>query len=248
MISRIHDRLGTAGFVLAIVALMVALSGGAYAAQAGLSGKQKKEVKKIAQTEAKKFATAGPPGAPGSNGKDGSNGSNGSNGKDGAPGAVGPQGPQGVPGAPGPQGAQGPKGEPWTPDNTLPAGATETGTWYFASNGEEVQYAPISFPIPLKKADADSMIIETFKKNAASTPNCPGSSEEPKAEPGVLCIYTSDKGTSLLFGQPNGVFKLLKTGEEAGVSPSGGLLLFEFIAATQTMAGSFAVRAPLAAP
>ena len=49
MISKLHNRLGTAGFVVAIIALVAALSGGAYAAQqANLSKQQKKEVKKIA--------------------------------------------------------------------------------------------------------------------------------------------------------------------------------------------------------
>ena len=44
MFSKLHERLGTAGFVVAIVALVAALAGTAFAA-AGLNGKQKKEVK-----------------------------------------------------------------------------------------------------------------------------------------------------------------------------------------------------------
>jgi hypothetical protein len=80
MLHRIHQRLGTAGFVISIIALIAALCGGAYAASGGLTGKQKKEVKKIA----KQFA--GTPGAPGAAGTPGSNGTNG---KDGAPGKEG---------------------------------------------------------------------------------------------------------------------------------------------------------------
>lgn len=93
MFSRIHEKLGTAGFIIAIVALVAALSGGAYAAKSGLSGKEKKEVQKIAKKEATKFAgkpgangaagPAGPVGPAGANGKDGSNGTNGT------PGAAG---------------------------------------------------------------------------------------------------------------------------------------------------------------
>jgi hypothetical protein len=48
MISRIHSKLGTAGLVVALVALVVALTGVAFAAS-GLNSKQKKEVKKIAK-------------------------------------------------------------------------------------------------------------------------------------------------------------------------------------------------------
>jgi len=87
VISRIHDRLGTAGFIISIVALIAALGGGAYAASGGLTPKQKKEVKKIA----KQFA-----------------------GKDGAQGPVGAQGPQGATGAQGATGVPGEKGDDGT--------------------------------------------------------------------------------------------------------------------------------------
>ena len=53
MLTRIHRKLGTAGFVISIVALVAALGGGAYAASGGLTGKQKKEVEKIAKKYAK---------------------------------------------------------------------------------------------------------------------------------------------------------------------------------------------------
>jgi hypothetical protein len=48
MLRRVHQKLGTAGFVISIVALVAALGGGAYAASGSLSGKQKQEVSKIA--------------------------------------------------------------------------------------------------------------------------------------------------------------------------------------------------------
>lgn len=101
MISRIHQKLGTAGFVISIVALVAALGGGAYAASGGLTGKQKKEVEKIAKRYAGKpgatgatgpAGAAGPAGAkgdtgakgdPGTNGTAGSNGTNGTNGANG---------------------------------------------------------------------------------------------------------------------------------------------------------------------
>jgi collagen triple helix repeat protein len=94
-VRAIREPFGTAGLVVACIALIAALGGTALAAKGALTGKQRKEVEKIA----KKFA--GKPGAPGAQGpagaagKDGSNGTNGTNGKDGAPGSAG------APGAPG---------------------------------------------------------------------------------------------------------------------------------------------------
>ena len=73
MFSRMHDKLGTAGLVVAIVALVFAMVGGAYAA-GGLTKQQEKQVTKIA----KKYA-----------------------GKPGAQGPQGPQGPAGLVGAKG---------------------------------------------------------------------------------------------------------------------------------------------------
>ena len=85
MLASFRDRFGTAGVIVAVIALVVALGGTALAASGALTGKQKKEVEKIA----KKFQGTGPAGAQGpagANGKDGSNGSNGTNGSPGAPG------------------------------------------------------------------------------------------------------------------------------------------------------------------
>lgn len=101
MLNRIRNQIGTAGLIVAVVALVVALSGGAYAAtNATDSGKRNhkkakknkkkkskgvsvKQVRKIAKQEAKKFANSNP----------------------------GPVGPVGLPGAPGPKGDKGDKGD-----------------------------------------------------------------------------------------------------------------------------------------
>lgn len=93
MLRRVQRQTGTAGLVVAIVALVFAMLGGAYAAthasrqgkkggHAGLTSKQKSEIKKLIAQSAK----PGPPGSPGSAGKDGANGTNGTNGTDGADG------------------------------------------------------------------------------------------------------------------------------------------------------------------
>jgi hypothetical protein len=104
VISRIHSKLGTAGFIISIVALVAALGGGAYAASAKLNSTQKKEVTKIAQSEAKKFAgKQGPAGATGPAGPAGPAGAAGAKGDAGAAGATGTgtEGKQGIQGTPG---------------------------------------------------------------------------------------------------------------------------------------------------
>jgi hypothetical protein len=163
MFNRIHQKLGTAGFIISIVALVAALGGGAYAASGGLNGKQKKEVEKIA----KKFA-----GKPGTNGTNGSNGSPGAKGDAGAAGGAGAAG-QSVTGTPIAVGstectakAGGVKytsasgtnavcnGKDGTTGftSTLPAGKTETGVWAFGpagAPGGTLKVPVASFNIPL---------------------------------------------------------------------------------------------------
>jgi hypothetical protein len=87
-VRAIREPFGTAGLVVACVALILALTGAAFAA-AGLTGKQKKEVEKIA----KKFA--GKPGAPGASGPAGPQGPTGAKGDAGVAGANGTNGSNG---------------------------------------------------------------------------------------------------------------------------------------------------------
>ncbi len=102
-VRAIREPFGTAGLVVACVALIAALGGTALAA-AKLNSTQKKEVEKIAKKFAGKPGAPGAPGAvgpqgsPGANGKDGLNGTNGTDGKDGENGT---DGSPGAPGAPG---------------------------------------------------------------------------------------------------------------------------------------------------
>jgi hypothetical protein len=267
MISRIHDRLGSAGFVLAIVALVAALGGGAYAASGGLTGKQKKEVEKIAKKYAGKpgapgaAGPAGPKGDKGDAGAAGANGTNGTNGKDGANGTNGKSVETGA--ATPAECKEGGatvqvageaatkkkvcNGSPWTADGTLPEGATETGTWQFEDNGAEFLFAPISFPIPLSSAAAATMLHESLASGASPTANCPGTAAEPEAKPGYLCIYAAPYEKSSFAGNPTGVFKIVPTAglEEEGVTTAGAVLYFEQpYASEQKSFGSFAVTAP----
>jgi hypothetical protein len=182
-LKRLKDRLGAngPGLTLAVIAMVVALCGGAFAASGGLTGKQKKEVKKIAMETAKKFpAPAGPQGSPGQTGPPGAAGAKGEKGDEGEP---GPEGKAGksvtvTPIATGNAfeceerggalvkeegassgievcaGKEGKEGRPWTAGGVLPPGATETGAFTVQGTEADSQglFTSISFPIPLKEA------------------------------------------------------------------------------------------------
>jgi hypothetical protein len=154
-INAIREPFGKAGLIIAVIALVFAMVGGAFAAKGALTGKQKKEVEKIAKKYAGKTGPAGPQGPAGTNG---TNGKDGANGKDGTNGTNGKSVTTGnaalaeceeggitveVEGTPATKkkvcnGEEGKEGSPWTAGGTLPPEKTETGAW-----------VPISFPIPL---------------------------------------------------------------------------------------------------
>lgn len=205
MLQRIHGKLGTAGFILSIVALVAALGGGAYAASGGLTGKQKKEVEQIS----KKFA-----GKKGATGATGAVGPAGSKGDAGAPGAQGAAGTPGAAGAAGKPGEKGKEGSPWTAGGVLPELKTETGTFAYAaalSAGRPTALAPISFTIPLAAPLADGHVhlltgdgTEEITFNEASEEfeakaptgcgnalNPVGTAANPQAAPGQLCVYVA---------------------------------------------------------
>jgi hypothetical protein len=166
--QRLREPFGKAGLTVAVIALVFAMLGGAYAAS-GLNSKQKKEVKSIA----KSFQGTGPAGAQGAAGAKGDNGSNGAQGAKGDTGAVGPQGPQGK------QGNQGPAGEAGMcsaakPECKLASGGVLTGVWSVSSsetvnvNGEgkvvaqeqAFTFADISFPVRVSPAPTVVLGIE----------------------------------------------------------------------------------------
>jgi hypothetical protein len=99
MYRRFKDRFGTAGVVLGVIAIVLAIGGSAIAAS-GLNGKQKKEVKAIAKSfqgtgpigPAGAAGTAGPAGAKGDNGTNGNDGTNGADGKTVRSGTAAPEG------------------------------------------------------------------------------------------------------------------------------------------------------------
>jgi hypothetical protein len=197
MFSRIHEKLGTAGFVIAIVALVAALTGTAFAA-AGLNSTQKKEVKKIA----KKVAKQGPAGPAGAAGKDGVNGTNGANGTNGT-GAAGKSVNTGSEAA----GANCTEGGIWVevegsgikkyvcdgesatsggPQTALQPGETQTGAWSFSGTEVFGNFSTISFPLRVEDVPTFHFIPAP---GTSTDPECPGSVSNPQAEPGALCVY-----------------------------------------------------------
>jgi hypothetical protein len=177
MLSAIRRRI-TPSAVIAMLALVFAMSGGAYAAGRYLITSTKQISPKVLGSLQGKAGKVGKTGA------------------NGAPGAAGPAGPAGAQGAAGAQGSAGPagsngengtsvtsatipktsatcskqggteftsasgkaaacngkEGSPWTAGGTLPSGKTETGVWSIGplEKPSGTAYVPVaSFPIPL---------------------------------------------------------------------------------------------------
>jgi hypothetical protein len=260
MLTKLREPFGKAGLIVAIVALIAALGGGAYAASGGLTGKQKKEVTKIAQTEAKKFAgkpgtpgtpgTAGTPGTKGDAGAAGSNGSNGTNGTagesvevtqiaTGEPGCGGRGGVElGVEGSAEPP-SEICNGQPWNPAG-LPQGATETGVWAFnASEASAVEntgrvLVPISFPIPLRAPIVGEANVHFVGELGDST--CTGTVRNPKAPVGMICVYWQEFENAAFVG-----VRELEAAENNAVDPAGGYLVFNEAKDHASGRGSWAV-------
>lgn len=248
MLKRVQNRLGSAGFVIAIIALVAALGGGAYAAgdsgggaatasgtgqkqgESGLSKAEQKQVQAIARREAKRFAgAAGPPGPNGASGLPGSQGLPGTTGPKGDKGDPGPQGAKGDLGSEGPRGIsvtnipippdpgnehcvfggarfQVGSGDPTYACNgdpaeggggggypeTLPSGRSETGYWQVLGESGvtlgEFTATTISFPLPLAAAPSEIVLIQGTPTEEEQE-KCPGTTLEPKAAAGVLCLY-----------------------------------------------------------
>jgi hypothetical protein len=264
-IHSIREPFGTAGLIVACVALVAALGGTAFAA-AKLNSTQKKEVKAIA----KSFQGTGPAGAAGTNGtngtngKDGAAGTNGTNGTNGknvaiantaplcAEGGITVQvagepatakevcnGEEGAPGTPGAPGAPGPEGVCSTSSCHLPTNVTETGAWVTTGTG----LITLSIPIPLQGA-LDSSHVHSFKdsnfadfdEGGSGTEGCTGSAANPAAPSGNLCVYAGSSVSNVT----SILFFNPGTGGFGGGSKAGTVMLVE-TSAPGVFDGTFAV-------
>lgn len=175
MLARFNKQFGTPG-VIAVVALIFAMSGGALAAQdyVGRSSSQSRQKPK-----------------------------RGPRGPQGIQGVQGPQGPpgRGLQGPEGSAGQKGPEGSPWVAGGTLPSGKTESGTWIAAvlevEPGKSEGGTAISFGIRLLLPPEVHLIAEGEEGNEHAT-ECPGTVALPRAAKGNLCLYTAeDQGLEL---------------------------------------------------
>jgi hypothetical protein len=203
MFHAIRTRIN-ATTVLAGLALVFAMTGGAYAAKKYLITSTKQISPSVLKSLQGKAGAAGAPGAAGAQGAQGPAGPAGPAGAAGAKGETGPAGAKGEKGATGNAGNAGPTGATGATGatgftETLPSGKTETGDWNVTivgavSGGTPGAVGSISFPIPLASHGAAG---ESFVFNKEQTENkefgssgCSGSVEAPAAPPGKLCVYT----------------------------------------------------------
>ncbi len=211
MFSKIRRRCTYAN-VAATLALVFAMSSGAYAAGRYVitSAKQVKP-SVLAQLKGRTGAD-GAPGATGAVGPAGAVGPQGAKGETGPGGAEGKEGKAGGEGKAGVSvtgkevakggcsnkeggseftagstktfACNGKEGSPWAAGGTLPKGSEEKGVWTdFGSKEGEVRREAISFEIPLKTRPQVEFVA------GAATANCPGSAESPTAKEGYLCVY-----------------------------------------------------------
>lgn len=213
MFSRLHNKLGSAGLVVAVIALVAALCGVAFAA-GGLSKQQENRVKQLIKKN-------------GTPGKTGPAGAQGPKGDPGAKGDAGPKGDAGAPGAPGKDGKNGTDGEDGLcsegePECVMPSGATITGTYAANSAGRtesDKAYFSISFPLRIPSLLVDpSAHIKVILPGEPSTTECPGSTTSPEAEPGYLCVYEIERQNA------RGIIESVPYNQN--YDPSSGVILF----------------------
>jgi hypothetical protein len=213
MFSSIRKHL-TPSTLIAFMALIFALTGGAFAATSSNRGGRGSNSSTLTASAAKSKSTskakAGPRGPAGPAGKAGAAGTPGAAGPTGPAGATGPggpaggvgpvgptgvtgpQGPQGEKGKPGPPGETGATGSPWTAGGVLPAGSTEKGTWstvYTATAAGQAMSSAISFTIPLE-AEPEAHYI---KLGETPPTGCSGTVEKPEAAAGNLCVFVESE-------------------------------------------------------
>jgi hypothetical protein len=220
MFQRVRKHLTPSTFI-ALLALVFAVTGGAFAATGGNSSHATLTAsasKAKSKAKAGPRGPAGPKGATGATGPAGAAGPAGSAGAKGEPGAAGAAGAAGAKGETGPAGAKGEEGKegPQGPSGTtgftkvLPPEETETGTWavgpFPAAAVSEVIILPlISFPIPLSAELSGAQVhfinnggLEVTEAGTQPSTACKGNEKAPSAQPGNLCVYEG-KEEGLLF-------------------------------------------------
>jgi len=186
--------------VVATLALVFAMSGGALAASKFLITSTKQIKPSVLASLKGKAGANGAAGAQGPAGPVGPAGGVGPQGPAGTPGTNGNPGPEGKEGKAGKNGTNGKEGSPWAANGTLPVGSTETGAWAIGevpgTTGEVLglsrQRTAISFTIPLAESISESK--EHIFEGETIPPGCTGTVVSGdvthlRAESGNLCIW-----------------------------------------------------------
>lgn len=125
----------------------------------------------------------------------------------------------------------GKEGSPWTAGGTLPKGSSERGQWVLSGKATGYRFTSLSFPIPLKGPieEAHAHIIgleeghgEPKQSSAITSGECTGTSEDPGAASGNLCVFMSAAlGTPSLHlaDAENAQFAVGVSGATIGESP-----------------------------
>jgi Collagen triple helix repeat (20 copies) len=244
MFSAIRKRMHLSpSAAIATLALVFAMSGGAYAASRYVITSTKQispKVLKALQGKAGKAGASGPAGAQGPAGAVGAKGETGATGKEGLAGKEG---------APGKNGENGKEGSPWTDGGTLPSKKTETGVWVVAGTPFHFSFleaaeASLSFNIPLQNALPEGAVhVIAAGANGAGGGTCPTTSSvsQPEAEPGNLCIFESTRKVnagSIITQAP-------ETGENEAAGKTGTVVLVDPETAEEQLvaSGTWAVTA-----
>jgi hypothetical protein len=190
MFLKIRRRLSYTN-VMMTLALVFAMSSGAYAASRYVITSAKQIKPSVLKQLQGKQGSTGPAGATGSTGPAGATGSTG------PAGATGSTGPAGATGKTGTEGKEGKSGF----TATLPSGETEKGQWAFyqenvtANQGVETA---VSFTIPLASRAKKSHFIavkegegEEKENPAITNKECKGTFAEPQAAKGNFCVFAS---------------------------------------------------------
>jgi hypothetical protein len=258
-------RRANATTVVAVLALLFAMTGGAIAAKRYLITSTRQISPNVLRQLKGGRGAPGPAGSPGAQGAPGKNGANGANGTNGAAGRAGENGvgattstfggeqhgcreggleikSAGTPAfvCNGTNGANGQTGF----TKALPSGETETGTWAVNEYGpveEKSVFVPISFAIPTQAGEGFYLDSSETEEAATKKPHgCEGTLAEPTAPKGKLCVYT-EEGEELKAASA----EVFAQGELGHFGSSGGYLEFEIQAGGNAISrGTWAVTAP----
>lgn len=252
MFSLIRKRLGIPG-IIAVIALVFAMAGGAWAAKGGVVIKKLSQIAPRVQKQLKgKAGPQGPAGPQGLSGGAGAKGDKGDKGDSGSNGAAGKsvvttpiaEGEVACEGFGGTEAEVEGSGEPEEVCNgetgfteTLPSEKTETGTWAAVVSGEA--FAPVSFSIPLEAVIPAANVHKTGDVGFASS--CEGTAADPQADPGHLCVYTGFLDLVAPATTLVGIFPATGPPAVEGAAISGA---FVYLAGGEGGGGTFAVTAP----